>query len=380
MHTGKLICIITSSAILAGALGSCSMLSNLEMPNVRSALTEYLTAVKDAQYEESAEHVVNEEDAFLLNEMNDTEAGLIAAIQDASEFDYGDIEIDEDSATAQVIFTFPDIGSIADENYSYEEFLEAVGDIEDTIDETIEFELVKEDDVWLIEADSTEEYYNLLMSLIADLEFTNLSEENSLELVNTFMTDIEEGNTGDAVSMLSNTDSELASYLQLAGTMDGFNDIITGYFSRVDYELEVTEITDEYIMVTASGTGPDMQAALDAVLADQDIMVPIAADYIESTLNGSTLNYLTIASNLAGALTEQIAQAGTGPVEVVFKVTEDENGGLVLDLVSSVGFDFEIPDLTTRTDLIVPAVALLLDEGRITFAQFAELTGVNPPN
>ena len=380
MQTGKIICIITSSAILAGAMGSCSMLSNLEMPNVRSALTEYLTAVKDAQYEESAEHVVDEEDAFLLNEMNDTEAGLIAAIQDASEFDYEDIEIDEDSATAQVIFTFPDIGSIADENYSYEEFLEAVGDIEDTIDETIEFELVKEDDVWLIEADSTDEYYNLLMSLIADLEFTNLTEENALELINTFMTDIEEGNTGDAVSMLGNTDSELASYLQLAGTMDGFNDIITGYFSRVDYELEVTEITDEYIMVTASGTGPDMQAVLDAVLADQDIMVPIAADYIESTLNGSTMNYLTIASNLAGALTEQIAQAGTGPVEVVFKVTEDENGGLVLDLVSSVGFDFEIPDLTTRTDLIVPAVALLLDEGRITFAQFAELTGVNPPN
>ncbi len=380
MHTGKIICIITSSAILAGALGSCSMLSNLEMPNVKSALTEYLTAVEDAQYEESAEHVVDEEDAFLLNEMNDTEAGLIAAIQDASEFDYGDIEIDEDSATAQVIFTFPDIGSIADENYSYEEFLEAVGDIEDTIDETIEFELVKEDDVWLIEADSTDEYYNLLMSLIADLEFTNLTEENALELVDEFMTDIEEGNTGDAVSMLGNTDSELASYLQLAGTMDGFNDIITGYFSRVDYELEVTEITDEYIMVTASGTGPDMQAVLDAVLADQDIMVPIAADYIESTLNGNTINYLTIASNLAGALTEQIAQAGTGPVEVVFKVTEDENGGLVLDLVSSVGFDFEIPDLTTRTDLIVPAVALLLDEGRITFAQFAELTGVNPPN
>ena len=380
MHTGKIICIITSSAILAGALGSCSMLSNLEMPNVKSALTEYLTAVEDAQYEESAEHVVDEEDAFLLNEMNDTEAGLIAAIQDASEFDYGDIEIDEDSATAQVIFTFPDIGSIADENYSYEEFLEAVGDIEDTIDETIEFELVKEDDVWLIEADSTDEYYNLLMSLIADLEFTNLTEENALELVDEFMTDIEEGNTGDAVSMLGNTDSELASYLQLAGTMDGFNDIITGYFSRVDYELEVTEITDEYIMVTASGTGPDMQAVLDAVLADQDIMVPIAADYIESTLNGNTINYLTIASNLAGALTEQIAQTDTGPVEVVFKVTEDENGGLVLDLVSSVGFDFEIPDLTTRTDLIVPAVALLLDEGRITFAQFAELTGVNPPN
>lgn len=380
MQTGKTICIITSSAILAGALGSCSMFDYLEKSNITSALLEYLTAVQAADYNESAELVVDEEDAFILNEMDDSEAGLIAAILAASEFEIGDIEIDGESASAEVTLTLPDIESIADEGYTYDEFLGAVAELNDTVDETLEFELNKTDEAWLIEPSSTDEYYNLLMSLIADLEFTNLTEENALELVNTFMTDIEEGNTGDAVSMLGNTDSELASYLQLAGTMDGFNDIITGYFSRVDYELEVTETTDEYIMVTASGTGPDMQAVLDAVLADQDIMVPIAADYIESTLNGSTINYLTIASNLAGELTEQIAQAGTGPVEVVFKVTEDENGGLVLDLVSSVGFDFEIPDLTTRTDLIVPAVALLLDEGRITFAQFAELTGVNPPN
>ena len=374
MPIKRVLSVITASAILAGTLSSCSMFDYLEKSNITSSLLKYLTAVQAADYNESAEIVVDEEDAFILNEMDDSEAGLIAAILAASEFEIGDIEIDGESASAEVTLTLPDIESIADEGYSYDEFLGAVAELNDTVDETLEFELVKEDEEWLVEPDSTSDYYDLLMSMIEDLSFTNLTEENALALVSTFMTDIEEGNAGDAASLLGNTDSGLASYVGLAGTISGFNDVITDYFSRLDYELEVTEVTDEYIAVTASGTGPDMQAVVDAVLEDEEVMVPIAADYIEATINGSSLNYLTILSSLTGTISDKISQAGTGPVEVVFHVTEDESGTLVLDPVSNVGFDFEIPDLTSRTDLIIPAVALLYDEGRITLQQLAELT------
>ena len=374
MPIKRVLSVITASAILAGTLSSCSMFDYLEKSNITSSLLKYLTAVQAADYNESAELVVDEEDAFILNEMDDSEAGLIAAILAASEFEIGDIEIDGESASAEVTLTLPDIESIADEGYSYDEFLGAVAELNDTVDETLEFELVKEDEEWLVEPDSTSDYYDLLMSMIEDLNFTNLTEENALALVSTFMTDIEEGNAGDAASLLGNTDSGLASYVGLAGSIGGFNDVITGYFSRLDYELEVTEVTDEYIAVTASGTGPDMQAVVDAVLEDEEVMVPIAADYIEATINGSSLNYLTILSSLTGTISDKISQAGTGPVEVVFHVTEDESGTLVLDPVSNVGFDFEIPDLTSRTDLIIPAVALLYDEGRITLQQLAELT------
>ena len=374
MPIKRVLSVITASAILAGTLSSCSMFDYLEKSNITSSLLKYLTAVQAADYNESAEIVVDEEDAFILNEMDDSEAGLIAAILAASEFEIGDIEIDGESASAEVTLTLPDIESIADEGCSYDEFLGAVAELNDTVDETLEFELVKEDEEWLVEPDSTSDYYDLLMSMIEDLNFTNLTEENALALVSTFMTDIEEGNAGDAASLLGNTDSGLASYVGLAGTIGGFNDVITGYFSRLDYELEVTEVTDEYIAVTASGTGPDMQAVVDAVLEDEEVMVPIAADYIEATINGSSLNYLTILSSLTGTISDKISQAGTGPVEVIFHVTEDESGTLVLDPVSNVGFDFEIPDLTSRTDLIIPAVALLYDEGRITLQQLAELT------
>lgn len=373
MHLKKILSIITASALMAGALSSCSMFDYLEKSNVTSALLKYLTAVQEADYNESSELVVDGQDAFLVNEMNDQEAELITAILSSSEFEIGDIEIDGESASAEVTVTLPDIESIADEGYSYEEFIEAIGTLDEKVDETLEYELNKSDEEWLIEGDSTEEYYNLLMDLIADLDFSILTEENAIELVNSFMTNLSEGNTNEAVAMLSNPDSQLASYAQTASLVDGFSDVITGYFARVEYVPEATEITDEHIIVTATGTGPDMQGIIDAVVDDEDVMVPIYADYIESMLNGSTLNYLTVAGSLMGAVSEQTAVAETGPMEVVFEVTEGEDGRLYLEPVSGLGLDIEIPDLTERTEYVIPAVGQLLSEGRITLDQLANL-------
>ena len=175
MPIKRVLSVITASAILAGTLSSCSMFDYLEKSNITSSLLKYLTAVQAADYNESAELVVDEEDAFILNEMDDSEAGLIAAILAASEFEIGDIEIDGESASAEVTLTLPDIESIADEGYSYDEFLGAVAELNDTVDETLEFELVKEDEEWLVEPDSTSDYYDLLMSMIEDLNFTNLT-------------------------------------------------------------------------------------------------------------------------------------------------------------------------------------------------------------
>ena len=373
MHTKKILSIITSSAILLGTLSGCSLFDYLEKSNVTSALLKYLTAVQEADYNESSELVVDGEDAFLLNEMSDTEAELIAAIQDASEYEIGEIDVNGSSATAQVIFTLPDIESLSDEGYTYEEFLAAVADAEASVDESFEYELNKVEEAWLIEPDSTEDYFNHLMDLIADLDFSVLTEENALELVDTFMTDLSEGNIDEAAAVLSDSDSQLASYAQMAVAMNGFSDVLSGYFSRIDYVAEATEITDEYIIVTATGTGPDMQAILDSVLDDEEVMVPIYADYIESMLNGNTLNYMAVASELMGALAQQTAQAEVGPMETVFKVTADENGNLLLEPVSGLGLDLEIPDLTQRTEYIIPAVTSLLSEGRITLDQLSNI-------
>ncbi len=375
MHLKKILSIITASALMAGALSSCSMFDYLEKSNVTSAILKYLTAVQEADYNESSELVVDGQDAFFVNEMNDQEAELITAILSSSEFEIGDIEIDGESASAEVTVTLPDIESIADEGYSYEEFIEAIGTLDEKVDETLEYELNKSDEEWLIEGDSTEEYYNLLMDLIADLEFTNLTEENALELVETFMSEMSEGDLTSANGMLISNGSEFSSYMSAAVYIPGISDALTAYCDRLTYTSEVTEVTDEYIIVVVSGTAPDLQAAIDSVLDNEDVMVPIYADYIEATANGTeeTLIFYSVVSSLMGAVCTELDTIQTAPVEFTFKVTEDENGELLLELTGGPEINIDFDSLTSRTDYIVPAITQLLTEGRITLDQVLEL-------
>jgi len=375
MHTRKILSIITSSAILLGTLSGCSLFDYLEKSNVTSALLKYLTAVQEADYNESSELVVDGEDAFLLNEMSDTEAELIAAIQDASEYEIGEIDVSGSSATAQVIFTLPDIESIADEGYSYDEFIAAIADIEDTVDETIEFELVKEDDKWFIEADSTEGLCDYLTELIADLTFGRLTEENALETVDTFITLLSEGDITGANNLLTPNDNIFVSYIAMANLMPGLSDVLTTYSNRLTYTSEVTEITDDYIIVEVTGTAPDIQSAINTVLDNEEIMVPLYADYIDGTLDGQDENLLffSMAGTLMTSVNGVLDTAQMSPVSFIFKVTENEDGELRLDLTGGPEINIDMDDLSSRTEYIIPAITQLLSDGRISFDQVLEL-------
>lgn len=375
MHSRKTLSIITSSAILLGTLSGCSLFDYLEKSNVTSSLLKYLTAVQEADYNESSELVVDGEDAFLLNEMSDTEAELIAAIQDASEYEIGEIDVNGSSATAQVIFTLPDIESIANEGYSYDEFIAAIADIEDTVDETIEFELVKEDDKWLIEGDSTEDYYEFLIEFISDLEFTRLTEENALETVDTFITLLSEGDITGANNLLTPNDNIFVSYIAMANLMPGLSDVLTAYSNRLTYTSEVTEITDDYIIVEVTGTAPDIQSAINTVLDNEEIMVPLYADYIEGTLDGQDENLLffSMAGTLMTSVNGVLDTAQMSPVSFIFKVTENEDGELRLDLTGGPEINIDMDDLSSRTEYIIPAITQLLSDGRISFDQVLEL-------
>ena len=157
MNTRNILCVLTASALISGMLGSCSLTEARDRTAIDDVLTEYLEAVQQADYDTSKLFVKDGEDYFVDNAMSDDDAILIAAIWDNTEFDASDISIEEDSATATVTFYFPDIESIAEEGYSFDEFVEAIPGIEDTTEQDLEFELTKEDDNWIIEPDSTEE-------------------------------------------------------------------------------------------------------------------------------------------------------------------------------------------------------------------------------
>ena len=376
MNTRNILCVLTASAFISGMLGSCSLFEARDKTAVCDVMTGYLESVQQADYDASKSFVEDEADYFADNAMSDNDAVLIAAIWDNTEFDVNDIVIDGTTATASVIFSFPDLESITEEGYSFDEFVEAIPGIDDTTEQTLEFEADKEDENWLIESGSTEDLYNLIISLIEDLEFNELTEERAIEAVDTFIGLMAQGDLANAAAMLNATDNTYYTYAQAVssagGALDGINAVFSNYFDRAEYESEASEVTDEYIIVTVTGTAPDLQGAVDAVLDNGDVMVPIYADYVEAYINNN-VNLFVIAGSLFDEVAAEVSEVQIIPLEAQFKVTMGDDGQLYLEPLSGPEIDVDAGSLTSRTDYIAAAIMQLFREGRITIDQIDDI-------
>ena len=175
--------------------------------------------------------------------------------------------------------------------------------------------------------------------------------------------------------MLTLNDNSFGSYMSMASLVPGISDALTAYCDRLTYTSEVAEDTDDYIIVVVSGTAPDLQAAIDSVLDNADVMVPIYADYIEAVSNGQDENILllSVAGTLMDAVCTELDTIQTSQVEFTFKVTEGGDGELQLELTGGPEINIDFNSLTSRTDYILPAIGQLLADGRISFDQMLEL-------
>ena len=380
MEIKKTVSLVTASALLLGSLSGCSLLGGKDKAAVGEAVTGYIEAIQKGKLNNSKKFVVDEEDYFQENELDGTTAGILDAVWSVSEFEIGDVEIKNDSATVEVEFTLPDLESIADEGYSYDEFIDAIADIDDTVEETFEFELSKDGDDWLIEGDSTEDFYNFLTGLTEDLEFSGLSESAALEAVDTFIGYLASGSVYNAVSMSNSFEEVMNGYAasfgedQIDGTVGA---IMAVYFSNLDYELEVTETTEDSMTVTVTGTAPDAETAVNEIVNDPEALAPVVADYIEAVLNG-TLDEDVLMGELFDVVASAIFDAPLIPYSSYAVVTVDDEGNYLVDPDSEFMATFEFPGFMDSSEVIPIAMDLLLEQGRITQEQYDELMGDTP--
>ena len=377
MNTKKVMSIVTAASMLVLSVSGCSLLGGKDRQAIEDAATGYIDAVNAGKFNKSLKFVEDEEDFFQENEIPSDQAELVAAVMGASEITVENIEAKKDKGSADIVFTMPDLDEIADEGYSLDEFIDAIEDIEGETEETVEFSFVKDGEDWLIEADSTEEYYNFLMSIGEGIEFSGLSEAGAIEAVNTFIGLLAEGDIETAITMSPVDDETLSGLDELEeefGSLDPLRALFISYFSNLDYELTVSEVTEDSIIVDVTGMAPDAEPAVNAAVNDVDIMAPIAADYIESTLNNS-FDMSLLMNQLFGVVADAVSNADLIPYSSQVTVTVDEEGNYLVDPAEDFGFDYGFPDIMGSDEVFPAALDLLLEEGRITPSQYAELTG-----
>ena len=376
MNTKKFVSAVTAASVLALSFTGCSLLGGKDKAAIEEVATSYIDYIKDGKLNKSADLVVDEEDYFQENAFPVQQEDLLSAVLASTEFTVENIEVKKDSGSADIVFTMPDLDSIADEGYSFEEFLDAVGDIDDTVEETVEFEFSKDGEDWLIEGDSTEDLYNFFLGIGEGIEFSGLSESAALEAVDTFMAYLAQGDVNGVLSMSpegADIFDSLDDFTEALGSDNTvMSNLFSSYFSQVDYESSISSVSEDAIVVSLTGTAPDAEPAITAAVQDHNVIVPIYADYIESLVSG---NYDTAAltGELLDAVSTAVAQTTlTTAYNASVTVTADDDGNLYCDPTEDGSFfyDFEFPEVADSSELMVEALDLLLEQGRISQSDY----------
>lgn len=387
MNTKKFVSAVTAASVLALSFTGCSLLGGKDKAAIEEVATSYIDYIKDGKLNKSADLVVDEEDYFQENAFPVQQEDLLSAVLASTEFTVENIEVKKDSGSADIVFTMPDLDSIADEGYSFEEFLDAVGDIDDTVEETVEFEFSKDGEDWLIEGDSTEDLYNFFLGIGEGIEFSGLSESAALEAVDTFMAYLAQGDVNGVLSMSpegADIFDSLDDFTEALGSDNTvMSNLFSSYFSQVEYESSISSVSEDAIVVSLTGTAPDAEPAITAAVQDHNVIVPIYADYIESLVSG---NYDTAAltGEILDAVSTAVAQTTlTTAYNASVTVTADDDGNLYCDPTEDGSFfyDFEFPEVADSSELMVEALDLLLEQGRISqsdYNSYMTSLGVTP--
>lgn len=335
MNLKKTICIIVSVSLAAAAIGGCS--KNKE--EITESLTAYLEAVRTQNYDESCKYVDGRDDYF-RNEMDPMQAKIVETVFAGAEFEIGEIAVDKPSAVAEVTVIIPDLHTLENEGYNFYEYMDAVGSIDERIEQTLEFEFIKADDEWLIVPSSTEEFYGFCVAIGEGIDFGPLNEYTALAAVDSLISNLAEGNIETALAMTPYSD--MSAILQ---SMNGLDNILTVYFSDLTYSLEVTENTDDHVTITINGTAPNVEMIMSVMLQNREELVNSIAANIDQNLGGDG-TMTGIISGMLDPVFDNIDPASLATLDGTFIVTADENGSLIVDPQADLNpIDISIPGL-----------------------------------
>ncbi len=376
MKRRKALGLITAVAVLASSFSGCALLGGKDKSAIEEAAISYVEAIRDGKLDKSKKLVEDEEDFFQSAELTDQQSELIGAILSASEFEVENIEVNKDEGSASVVITMPDVESINEEGYTFEEYVDAIADIEDTTDEEVNLDFVKDGEDWLIAADSTQDFYDFITGVADSCEFGGLSEAGAIEAVDTFIQYLRDGDFESAYAM-SNTDTEFEEFQEGMDTYgDAIESVMTSYYGNLEYTSEVTETTDDSITVSITGTAPDVESSIEAAFSDTNAAAPVMADVVGYSFLGDVSE--EDAMNEFFQFIGSAIQTGNPiPYSSSLVVTADEAGNLLVDPADDFMFDtdFDISDYMDSEELQQATFQYLVDQGRMSQSDVDNLMG-----
>lgn len=358
-------------AALVMCLTGCS--ANSDEEEIAGMVTGYFDAVLAMDFDESKTYVSGEADSFGRIYDDERECEYMTKVISKTSYEVGDVNIATSVANVSIKIVMPYLRPLGDERLTYEQLIDKIDSVTQTYESTILFSMTKDTyGDWVIAGTSTEILYNLFLSLDDDIELALFTEEDAENAVRSYIDTIARGDFTEAAAINTNYNNDIIySSLGIRNAaadygVDGYCAASAVYYSRLNYDIEFTEITEDKITMNINGYAPDLQAAMDAMMADVPTMSELYADMFEGMIRG-TYTDASFGNNMMTRFGDFIQTADLIPFNRTVVVVMGTDGELKVDTGTGLGSFYTIEgDPQIQEEAADNAFDILVEQGRIT--------------
>ena len=393
----KFVSISVAAALVAGSIAACSSDKDDKKSkkdkddddkeelngDIEDAVSDYLDAMIKADFDKSGDLVDGR--SAKEPELDDDAEEVRALILKTVKYEVTEAEGDEDDeeGTATVKVTYADYSDIDTEGLDIDGFGDALKDADES-EEEIEIDLVYDDD-WLIDADSDEDLVDFFFNLGADVELSGAGvyAKAAAELAADY---VSAARDTDEAKLTEICGGSLSSNTQIPTTLaDADGDqkaLYDAYLAAMTADIDESDCTvndDGSVDVKVTGTVPDLNALFKTITEDDTIMVPVVADAIAASLNGTSVDNEKIEKTFYDEIIKAMKSGSeTRDYESVITVSVEDGKAYVSDSdffekISPEEFDDSILSSDLMMAYAPAALDQLLADGTIDQAKYDEL-------
>ena len=384
----RAVTIFLIAAMVAVCVTGCSLFGGKARSEITAAAEVYAQAIKDYDVEAQTRHMEPGHNAVSTLEESDLQREIFETVMSASSFEIRNVQGNTKEATgsADIVFIMPDLEALAAteeaQGYSKMELLDAISRYDQKTESTIPVNFVYEFGEWLVCADSTVSTANFISDIGRNMEVKAISDAEAIAVADSFISLIAAGDIDAAAEICTDPtgtflDEDMDNVLP-EGTVEKAAELYAAVLSDFDFECDVSALDETSVLVTLTGTAPDIADAKTSMTTDEASMISIYATAIDSAVHGTEFDPTVIYE----ALINELATAGVAPFELSVIVSVDEAGNksamfdktsegvILLDTPETLLYDEDI-----SATYIPLAAQSLLDEDVITQEQYSEITG-----
>lgn len=337
---------------------------------VEQIITDYLSLAGENKIKDAKNLVEGEVDVITsaTSELISDEIEVYCAIASMTSYETIDVNASERTAVgeANINLIIPEVNN---NNYSsVEEIIGAINK-DNTKSYELSLQFTFDEEKWYITEDSARKIVDTIIEVITNGDVSAIRKDMIIGLTDDFFECLANDDVVGAYSYTINSyDIPMDNYYGSA--------VFAHYYSNMECEMEVTSVSDSAATVTLIGTAPDYLGATYDLQMNSSLTTILEESILAQIEGGSRADRdLAIIRAISGIVVKGMLKRGTVEIEVNVTFAVDENGTYlisnadeVLPVIPSVDFD-EI-DSASRTRLSNMALNNLLEDGRITQAQY----------